>query len=113
MTSAALDAAQSLEDLQVTAEYRRAGEFVYRRVAGENLLIALRRDSVAPLFSLTETGAAIWQRLEDWTSAGALAESLSEQFEVGSASAMGDVQYFVEQLRELGALEERQVGEGA
>ena len=33
----------------MTTEYKRADRHVYRRVAGEHLLVATHRDTVAPL----------------------------------------------------------------
>ena len=90
-------------------EYLRRDEFVYRHVAGEHLLVALRRDRQAPLFMLSATGAFVWERLATWNTASVLASALEERFEVDGDTAAADVATFLAQLRELGAVELREV----
>jgi hypothetical protein len=88
--------------------YRRGDRHVYRHVAGEHMLVAIHRDTIAPLFSLTATAAAIWQALAEWTSVDALADAVTRDFEVGREQAAADVAEFLEQLRQIGALVERE-----
>ena len=90
-------------------EYLRRDEFVYRHVAGEHLLVALRRDRQAPLFMLSATGAFVWERLGTWQTASGLAAALEERFEVDGDTAASDVATFLAQLRELGAVQQREV----
>jgi hypothetical protein len=95
--------------MTVTTQYRRGDRYVYRHVAGEHMLVALHRDTVAPLFSLTVTGAAIWQALAEWSSADAVVDVLTREFEVERDEAAADVVEFLGQLRQMGALVEREV----
>ena len=90
-------------------EYLRRDDFVYRHVAGEHLLVALRRDRQAPLFMLSATGAYLWERLSSWNTTSGLAAALEERFEVDGDTAAADVANFLAQLRELGAVELREV----
>ena len=90
-------------------EYLRRDDYVYRHVAGEHLLVALKRERLAPLFMLSVTGAHLWERLTDWSSPDLLAESLVERFEVDRETAAADVANFLAQLRELGAIDVREV----
>lgn len=94
--------------MTVTTQYKRGGRHVYRHVAGEHMLVSIHRDTIAPLFSLTATAAAIWQALADWTSADALADAITRDYEVERPEAMADVAEFLEQLRQIGALEQRE-----
>lgn len=87
-----------------TTQVRRGARHVYRHVGGEHMLVALHRDSVAPLFSLTYTGAAIWEALADWTTSDQIVESLVGRFDVDATTARGDVTEFLDQLRQIGAL---------
>ena len=93
-----------------TTEYLRRDDFVYRHVADEHLLVALRRDRVAPLFMLSVTGAHLWERLAQWSSREALVQALVERFDVDGDTAAADVAAFVSQLQELKALDSREVG---
>jgi hypothetical protein len=103
-------AERSLNLLVMTnIEYLRSDEFVYRHVAGEHLLVALRRDRQAPLFMLSVTGAYLWERLSSWSTADMLAAALEERFEVDGDTAASDVATFLAQLHELGAVKQREV----
>ena len=95
--------------MTVTTQYRRGDRHVYRHVAGEHMLVAIHRDTVAPLFSLTATGAVIWQALAEWTSADALVDAITRDFQVERAEAATDLAEFMEQLRQIGAVTEREV----
>ena len=95
--------------MAVSTEYKRGDRHVYRHVGGEHMLVAIHRDSVAPLFSLTPTGAVVWQTLGDWTSVDRIAEALTREFDVEREVAVGDVGEFLDQLRQIGALLEREV----
>jgi hypothetical protein len=92
----------------MATEYHRGDSHVYRSIAGESLLVALRREAVSPLFALTPTAVALWQRLATWATLETLAQSLVEAFEVSTDVAIADVRVFIEQLREIGAVQIRE-----
>jgi hypothetical protein len=93
-----------------TTEYRRREGFVYRHVAGEHLLLALRRDRQAPMFLFTATGAFIWTMLEQWSTVEALVDGVLERFNVEADAARADAESFLAQLTTIGALDSREVG---
>jgi hypothetical protein len=88
-------------------EYLRSDRHVYRCVAGEHLLIALHRESAEPMFAFTHTAAELWSALDRWTTADALATRLASHFDVSTSQALADVTEFIEQLRSIGAIQER------
>lgn len=88
----------------MTALYSRTDGFVYRCVAGEHLLLALKRDRIAPMFMLTRTAGFVWEQLDRQISLPALVERVVEQFDVTEAEASTDVAAFLEQLEGLGAV---------
>lgn len=96
-------------NIVMTHEYKRGDQFVYRLVAGEHLLVALRGDRVAPLFVLTPTAAQLWEQLAVWRSAEFLVEHLTLSFDVEASRASADVNEFLEQLSSLGAVEQREI----
>jgi hypothetical protein len=85
--------------------FRRGDRHVYRNIAGEHLLIATRGDSEAPMFALTPSGALLWKHLANWTTQEQLVERVLEEYEVTAERAGVDVEEFLEQLRQLRALE--------
>ena len=85
-------------------EIHRAEHFIHRQIAGEHLLIALRREASAPIFAMTPTGAAIWERLAEWATVDALTEYVVSEFDVDHATAEHDVREFLEQLQAANAL---------
>ena len=89
-------------------EYRHGERHVYRHVAGEHLLIALHRDTVAPLFVFTPTAAALWQWLDAWSTSDALVDRLCERFDCTRDEAARDLAAFLEQLDGIGAVELRE-----
>jgi hypothetical protein len=82
---------------------------VYRHIAGEHLLIAIRGDRDAPMFALTPSGAMLWKRLADWATEEQLVELVLAQYDVTTDRAAADVEEFLEQLRELRALDSEDV----
>jgi hypothetical protein len=96
------------QNAQMITEYRRGDRHVYRHVAGEHLLIALHRDTVAPLFVFTPTAAALWQWLDAWLTPDALLDRLCERFDCARDDAARDLAAFLEQLALIGAVELRE-----
>ncbi|MGI8496437.1 MAG: PqqD family protein [Gemmatimonadaceae bacterium] len=90
-------------------EHIRSDAYVYRHVGEEHLLIALRRDRVAPLLQLTATAAVLWERLGEWTPASELAGALVERFDVSPEVAEADVDEFLTQLASIDAIQSREI----
>jgi hypothetical protein len=90
--------------LAMPTEFQRAEHFVHREIAGEHLLVALRRDAAAPIFAMTPTAAAIWDRLQHWTTLEELITHVVTEFDVTRELAEQDVQEFLGQLQTANAL---------
>ena len=98
---------ENLRPLMPT-EFQRAEHFVHREIAGEHLLVALRRDAVAPIFAMTPTAASLWDRLGTWATLQELTAHVLEEFDVTAERAEQDVRDFLEQLQTANALVTRQ-----
>lgn len=72
-----------------------------RVVDGKALIVVIDQRR---LHTLNAVGTRVWE-LCDGRSVLAIADALAAEFEVDRDTALRDVQRFVEQLRELGALE--------
>jgi hypothetical protein len=89
----------------MTRHYRRGDEHIYREIAGEHLLIALRRREASPLYALTPVAVDLWRRLEGWVTADALADYLEQRYQVTREVALADVEEFLGQLEQIRAVE--------
>jgi hypothetical protein len=90
-----------------TVEYRRRDNYVYRLTVGEHLLVALHARRDEPLYALTPTGAALWERLATWATVEQLSDALVSDYDVTTDAARADVREFLEQLASLNAVETR------
>jgi hypothetical protein len=86
-------------------KFRHADRHVYRNIAGEHLLVSIRGGNDAPFYGLTPSGAALWKRLDTWATREELVDDLVATYDVDRGQAVRDVDEFLDQLRELGALE--------
>lgn len=78
-------------------------ELVLRELAGDYALIPIGSDILKNngLFSLTETGARIWQLLPEAGTERDIVDALLEEYETDRSTLEKDVREFLEQLREL------------
>ena len=78
-----------------------------RQIAGENLLIPVAENAgmVNGLMVLSESGALLWDRLQQETDRQALIDCLLAEYEVDEARAGADVDACRRQLREAKLLE--------
>ena len=98
-------------------KYQRAADVVTRRVAGETLLVPVRRgpppleDGLRTMFIvLNSTGEALWEHLATPQDVDELARYLSQAFEVTLDRARDDVDAFLQDLVSARAVQ--QVPEG-
>ena len=73
--------------------------FMLRQVAGQN--VVLPADSALDLnmmITLNETGAFLWERLQNDTDEAALVAALLEEYDVDEETAKQSVQAFVKKL---------------
>ena len=64
--------------------YQKSKDFVYREVAGEYILVPIRRrhDQVNSLYVLNETGAEIWKRIDGQKMLSQIIEELKDFYDV-------------------------------
>ena len=87
--------------------YRLRGNLVTRRIVGETIIVPISGDlaNLQKVFSLNETGAFVWGRLDGRTSLDAICDALSHEFEVEESDAWEDVKALVEDLAEADLVE--------
>ncbi|MGN0477913.1 MAG: PqqD family protein [Hominenteromicrobium sp.] len=79
------------------------GEMVLREVAGEHILVPLGETALqlTGMISLSESGALLWERLQDGCTEQELVELLLETYDVTPETAQADVAAFLDRVRGL------------
>ena len=80
--------------------YSRNPNFVFRKVAGEALLVPIRKrlDRVNSLYVLNETAAAIWDRIDGRTMMAGILDALAHEFDVAPARLEQDAATLIDDL---------------
>ncbi len=96
-------------ELSPEAVFAPRGQVVLREVAGERLLVPVRRDvaDLRSIFVVTGIGAFIWQQLDGQRSVGGVLAAILDHFDVGEDEARADLASFLERLTEAGIAEQR------
>lgn len=81
--------------------------FIVRKIGGQNVAVAVGEASKAfnGMIKLNETGKFLWDLLAKGAELEELIAKVLEEYEVDEATARADVEKFVGNLKEVGALE--------
>lgn len=88
--------------------YVKNADFVQREVAGEFLLIPLKRQltDINSLYVLNETGAALWRLIDGKHSVQDIVRALSEEYDVTVEQLTKDLNTLIEDLLSIEAIQE-------
>ncbi|MEW5868424.1 MAG: PqqD family protein [Chloroflexota bacterium] len=86
--------------------YRKAPDMVSRQVAGEAILVPIRRNvgDLESIYTLNETGARAWALLDGQRSLAHICEQIILEYEVGAEQAQQDLLELVSQLEAIQAI---------
>lgn len=86
---------------------KRLEEFISREVMGTHVLmpVGATTQKFSGMILTTETGAFIWEHIEDVSSAQEMAELLTQEFEVSREEALADVEALFAQFKAAGWIE--------
>ncbi len=81
---------------------------MYRQIADECLLVPIRQQvaDLQYIYVLNPVANRIWELLDGKRTLAEVREQLLEEFEVGPQELEQDLQEFMEQLRQIGAIRE-------
>jgi hypothetical protein len=87
--------------------YSKNPNFVFRKVAGESLLIPIRKqlNQVNSLYVLNETAAAIWDRIDGRSSLDDILNGVTGEFEVSVEQLRQDASTLIQDLLSIQAIE--------
>jgi hypothetical protein len=92
------------------ARFVRSPDVVARRIAGEVVLVPIATRSedastrTANFYVLNETAETLWRRLEHPAGLDELAQQLAVDYEIEPERARGDVERFLSDLANCGAI---------
>ena len=84
-----------------------SNKFVLRQVAGTWIVLPVAEKTVNfnGMLTLNESGIMLWQLLEKGSTREALAEALTNEYDVTYAEALADVDEYIDKLERSGCLE--------
>ncbi len=87
--------------------YKVKEGFIIRKIGGQMMAVPTGRltSDIHGMIALTESGELLWNELVKGADAEALADILTENYEVDRSTALADVKKFLEGLKEQGALQ--------
>jgi Coenzyme PQQ synthesis protein D (PqqD) len=94
--------------MNATAVYARHPDYVQRDVAGECILVPIRRSlaEANSIYVLNETGASLWNRLDGHCSLQDIMAAFSEEYDVTTDQLHRDVETLLADLLSIHAIEE-------
>lgn len=90
-----------------TRIYRKRGQSVMRRVAGETLLVPIRGRlaDMQRIFALDPVAAHVWDRIDGRSSVREIVDSIVARFDVDRGTASADLEVFIGTLSSEGLIE--------
>lgn len=90
----------------LAARYEKDPSVVYREIAGEAILVPIRRNvaDMESIYQLNEVGAFIWGLVDGQKTGAQICAELPEEFNVSAEQAASDTAEFLGQLLAIGAL---------
>ena len=87
------------------AVFNKSGKFIFRSVAGEDVLVpASETTRLRSFHVLNPTAAGIWSLIDGRRSAEDIARAIAETYDVGLERALRDVDAFLDRLAAIGAV---------
>ena len=86
--------------------YKRDENFVFRQIESETILVPIKDNvgDMGSIYNLNPVGAFIWQQLDGEKSLPEIAAMITEEFDVSGKQAESDLNYFVDELKDIGAV---------
>ena len=87
--------------------YRKDPDMVSREIAGEVILVPIRRNmgDLESIYTLNETGAAAWTLFDGSSTLKKIRDQIVEEYDVEVEQAQLDLLDLVAQLEEIGAIQ--------
>ncbi len=101
--------------MPVSVIYSKNPDFVQRQVAGECILVPIRRNLVEAnsIYVLNETGAAFWSLLDGIRSVTSIEETIGQEYDVTAEQLHRDAETLFTDLLSIRAIQEVSIHDGS
>ena len=98
-----------MTDDWLEARYEKDPNIVYREIAGEAILVPIRKRAadLESIYTLNEVGARIWELIDGQRTLSEIRDLLVDEYDVGAEVLTPDLFEYVEHLKQAGAIRER------
>ena len=92
--------------MDMEQQYRRNANFVYRKIENETILVPIKNNvgDMSCLYNLNEVGAFIWEQLDGEKTLNDILNMITEEFDVTTEDAEIDLNDYINDLDEIGAI---------
>ena len=82
--------------------------FLLKEIAGSYMVVPVGSELVDMncMITLNESGAFLWKSLSEETTKEAVLEAMLKEYDVDKDTALADIEEFIANLRNIGALDE-------
>jgi len=96
-----------LRKVELKEIYRRKEEIVYRKVAGEAILVPIKGKlaDMQRIFALNPVGEFIWDEIDGSKTLQQISEDIRSRFDVTREDANADLEAFIAELLKEGLIE--------
>jgi hypothetical protein len=100
--------------MNLAAVYAKNPEYVQRDVAGECILVPIRRNLTESnsIYVLNETGASLWQRIDGTRSVQTITDEFVQEYDVTTEQLYQDFQTLLTDLLSIHAIDEVTLADG-
>jgi len=100
--------------MNLTAVYMKNPEYIQRDVAGECILVPIRRNLTESnsIYVLNETGAVLWQRIDGTRSLRTITDEFAQEYNVTTEQLYHDFQTLLVDLLSIHAIDEVTLADG-
>lgn len=87
--------------------YKKNADFVYRDIAGETILVPIRKaiKQLQSIYSLNHTACAVWKAIDGKRRLKEIVDSIAGEYDTDQETIARDAAEFISRLKELGAIE--------
>lgn len=87
--------------------YKKNDDFVYRKIAGETLLVPIRNaiKELQSIYSFNETACYIWENIDGKQTLAEIVQEMKSDFALDNCDAQKDIEEFIGKLKEIGAIQ--------
>jgi hypothetical protein len=92
--------------LEIDQVFRKNKNFVFRQIDDETILVPIKDNlgDMGSIYNLNEVGAFIWEHFDGQQTIGEIKNRIINEFEISEKEAQKDLMEFVNQLKEIDAI---------